>query len=254
MTNAIESISEIRRFNAKGLAEVETRIAALAKEAASVSDLVDLLWNDELTEIACSGVSIPVSVFDPKAGKYDLGRAIVDALDERMVRQLLADEGVWPWLSIVFSGSIFPEKKGVAYVGKLSRHLISTVGGRSSKASHRHLVRGAVNAVFRFGEQARGLMAGPSEHTTYEEQIMSRTERTQLAGSTEFVRLVNVLYFDPAKGKHKPNAAKGKTGSMMRLIDLVGQLETNYDVAAMSAEEMIGILPKREFSRYLKAA
>ncbi|WP_327210369.1 hypothetical protein [Rhizobium leguminosarum] len=254
MTIAIETISEIRRFNAAGLVEAEARLNSLAIGIATLSDLGDLLFDDKYTETAFSGVSIPVDVFDMKTGKYDLGRTIVDALDERTVRQLLGDEAVWPWLSFVFAASIFPEKKGVAYVGKLSRHLITAVGGRSAKASHRHLVRGAVNAVFRFGEQARGIMAGPSEHTTYEEQIMSRTERTQLAGSTEFVRLVNVLYFDPAKGKHKPNAAKGKTGSMMRLIDLVGQLETNYDVAAMSADEMISILPEREFARYLKAA
>jgi hypothetical protein len=254
MTIAIESISEIRRFNAAGLKEAEARLNALANGIATLSDLNGLLFDEKYTETACSGISIPVSIFDVKTGKYDLGRTIVDALDDRTVRQILSDEAVWPWLSIVFSASIFPEKKGVAYVGKVSRHLITTVGGRSGKASHRHLVRGAVNAVFRFGDHARGIMGGPSEHTTYEEQIMSRTERTQLASSTEFVRLVNVLYFDPAKGKHKPNAAKGKTGSMMRLIDLVGQLETNYDVAAMSADQMIDILPKREFARYLKAA
>lgn len=254
MTTVLETISEIRRFNALGLQEAEIRLNALSAGVAGLADLTALLFDDKYTEVALSDICISVALLDPKTGKYDLGRTIVEALSERAVRQLLADDAVWPWLSIVFSASIFPEKKGAPYVGKLSRHLVTSVGGRSSKATHRHLVRGAVNAVFRFGESARGIMAGPSEHTTYEEQIMSRTERTQLAGSTEFVRLVNVLYFDPAKGKHKPNAAKGKTGSMMRLIDLVGQLETNYDVAAMSADEMIEILPKREFSRYLKAA
>lgn len=254
MTTAIESISEIRRFKDAGLERLEILLTAITKDVASVSDLDALLWDDALTEVAVSGVSIPVAVFDAKTGKFDLGRAILDGVDDRGARQLLADDAVWPWLSILFRTSIFPEKNGKPQVGDLSRHMIRKIGGRSAKAMHRHLVRGAVNAVLRFGDDARGLMAGPHQHTTFEEQIMSRTERTQLAASSEFVRLVNVLYFDPSKGKHKPNAAKGKIGSMMRLIDLVGQLETNYDVSAMTAEEMMSILPKREFNRYLKAA
>lgn len=241
----------IRRFNASAVEKLHLTLIALSNGSADLDSLGAFLFEDGLTEVLEPEIMLDPSKFAGITSKYEFGKIFAKQVGEEDVRRLLADDDAWPWLSLLFRETLIPRKENGFYVGDLSRHMIVTLGGRNNKARHRHLVRGAVNAVHRFGELAAGLMDDVTSHTTFEEQIMSRTERQRLAASVEFVRAVNLLYWDKKKKRHRKGAAGGKLGSMRRLIEIVHQLEANYSVASLTAEELMALLPKREFKAFL---
>ncbi|NTF16903.1 hypothetical protein G6L37_00490 [Agrobacterium rubi] len=241
----------IRRFKPTATEQLQQSLLSVASGNSDLEALTQLLELDELTTVIHPEIEIDCSKFEGVTRKYEFGRILIEQVGQSAAQRLLADDDVWPWLSLLFCRMLMPSRGDTIYVGDLSRHMIVTLGGRSNKARHRHLVRGAVNAVHRFGSDAEGLMDEVTSHTTFEEQIMSRTEKQRLAASREFVRLVNILYWDKKKKRHRKGAAKGKQGSMLRLIDIVHQLEANYAVTALTAEEFIPLLPQREFKQYL---
>jgi hypothetical protein len=80
------------------------------------------------------------------ARKFDLGMAVCSAFGQEDTRRLLNEPNAWPWLSLFFCQSTFPQKKGKWFTGERSRHLVQTIEGRKQDQSHRHLVKGSVSA------------------------------------------------------------------------------------------------------------
>lgn len=249
---AIRTLSEIRSFTPEGVKRYTDALVAVTKGDVGIDFLATIAADPELTTIVLSGICLNISVY---ATKYEMGSSVIDQLTAQQVKALLhADNiNVWAWLDAQFRESLYPVKKGKVFVGDVLRHVVLNHGVRSNKATHRHLLRAAVNTVEKFGANAAFLMATPTEHTTFEEQIMSRTEKHPIAGSSEFVQVAKTLYCDKATGKPKRNTAKGKVGSLMRLIKVVGQLDVNYDAASFMADEIIALLPRHEFGKYLPA-
>lgn len=241
----------LRRFNDKGLAAFNAALLGDGgKHCRPESLLESFLDSPEFTEVVAEGVELPEGPF---ANKYEFGKALAEALGPEVVRRALADDAVWPWLSYVYRDCVMPLKPQGRFVGSPSRHCISNMGERSSKSHHRHLVRAAVSTVHRFGEDARYLMGKIDGHTTYEEQMMSRRESLRLASAAEIVKAVGILYFDPKKQRHKRNAAKDAPGSMIRLVEVINQLDVSYEIESLTAAELLALLPRKEFGQWLPA-
>lgn len=239
----------LHRFNERGLAAFHVALSGDGGKHIKPDGLSEaFLDSPEFTEVVAEGVQLPEGPF---AGKYEFGHALAEAMGGDLASKALADDAVWPWLSYLYRDLVMPIKQQGRFVGSHHRHFISNLGERSSKSHHRHLVRAAVATVLRFGEHARCLMGKIDEHTTYEEQMMSRRESIRLAGATEIVKAVGTLYFDPKKGRHKRNAAKNAPGSMIRLIEVINQLDVSYEIESLSAEELLALLPKKEFGAWL---
>lgn len=184
------------------------------------------------------------NVFDDK---FDLAMHIAQHVGKDALPKLFAEPNVWPWLSLWFWRSTFPFEKGLYTIGARSRHVVEKIAGRNQDHSHRHLVRGGVVAVSRFGPYARVLLGGASEQTKMEEQVMSRTADLGLAGSVEFVRLLHRLYWDPKKSAVRKGAKGVGKGSIMRVIEVMHHLDVTFDVQSLKAEQLQELLPQPEF-------
>jgi hypothetical protein len=58
------------------------------------------------------------------------------------------------------------------------------------------------------------------------------------------------LYFDYKKNKPKFGAIpKNKPGTLYRFIDVIQQLDLNYDLYSMSRDEILDLLPQ-EFNKW----
>jgi len=179
--------------------------------------------------------------------KFDLAMYVASNVGTDNLQKMLAESTVWPWLSLFFWRSTFPLEGGLYTIGARSRHVVEKIAGRNQDHSHRHLVRGGVVAVYRFGAHARVLLGKAHEQTKMEEQVMSRTAELGLAASAEFVRLLHRLYWDPKKeGVRKGAKGVGK-GSIMRVIEIMHHLDVTYDVQSLGAEQMEKLLPQQEF-------
>ncbi|MCW4460824.1 hypothetical protein OK349_03835 [Sphingomonas sp. BT-65] len=179
--------------------------------------------------------------------KFDLAMSVAGNVGTDNLTKMLAEPNVWPWLSLFFWRSTFPFEKGHYIIGARSRHIVEKIAGRNQDHSHRHLVRGGVVAVHRFGPHARVLLGKASEQTKMEEQVMSRTAELGLAGSTEFVRLLHRLYWDPKKNAVRKGAKGQGKGSIMRVIEIMHHLDVTFDVQSLGAEQIEQLLPQPEF-------
>jgi hypothetical protein len=248
----IRSLNEIRCFTSEGLERYTDAIVAVGNDEATLDLPAAIAANPEFSTPIITGIRLDIMPF---TDKYQIGRSFIDQLGTHHIQTLLhADNNnAWAWLDAQMREVLYPTKKGKVFVGDVLRHAILSQGSRSSLPTHRHLLRAAVNTVFKYKEDAEFMMDSPTEHTAFEEQIMSRKERHAISGSVEFVKAAKFLYCDPATGKRRRNCAKGKVGSLVRMIEVVAQLDVNYDAASFVAAEFIEKLPRHEFGKYLPA-
>jgi hypothetical protein len=82
------------------------------------------------------------------------------------------------------------------------------------------------------------------------EQLASRKELVTNRGVAE---LATRLYYDPAKGSFKRGAGSDIRGAARRLAALLNQLDLTFYLYGMTADELLGLLPK-EFDRFRSAA
>jgi len=185
--------------------------------------------------------------------KFDIGMEVCTAFVERDAFNLaLNDAGLWAWLSLFMNESTMPKKDGTWFVGAMSRHVVERIPGRLQDQSHRHLVKGAAMAVQRFGTDAKVLLGRPDEQSKIEEQIMSRKADMGLASATEVVRAAYRLYYDDVRDIVKRGAKSTGAGSIMRFVEVLTQLDVNFDVASLEADTILSLLPVEEFGRFVQ--
>jgi hypothetical protein len=181
--------------------------------------------------------------------KYDLGMAICTGLGKPDAERLLLIPNAWPWLSLFFHESTFPQKGGKWRVGIDSRHIVQTIAGRKQDQSHRHLVKSAVTNVLRFDVFATVLMSDIGQ-SKIEEQVMSRRDEPPLAHHVEFIKTLHRLYWDADEDDVKKGASSEGAGSIMHMIDLLTQFDLTFDIASLTVDDFMQILPA-DFQRFL---
>lgn len=209
------------------------------------------LLSDEYSYLLEPGFEVNPRKFGTK---FEMGMEVCTSAGNTILPSLWPTDGLWAALSLMFHQSTFPSKNGQWFIGSPSRHVITRIPGRKQDQSHRHLVKGAAIAVNRFGTEARVLMGGPHEQAKMEEQIMSRKTDMGLASSKEVVRAAYELYYDPDKDAVKRGAKSTGAGSVMRLIDILTQLDVNYDIPSLQASDILSLLPRKEFEKFLPAS
>jgi len=233
---------KLRRFNALGLQKFADYVRAGKRQAAPPPR--ELLEDATCTELF-HDADLDEQIFE---SKFDMGLAVCAAVGTDGAKMLLAEHDVWPWLSLFYSESTMPVRKGEYFVGDAQRHLLGDKTAWSQyNHHHRHLVRGAVQAVAQFGQKARVLLGTPAEHSKLEEQLMSRKVGSGYAYSTSLMDVVNRLYWDGPNQKTKRGAKSTGKGSVVRLVQVLQQLDVTYDVASIDADRLFALLPAPEF-------
>lgn len=240
--------TSVRALNESGLAMFAAYLAS--GPWSEIAPPMNLL-TDEHSQILNPGFDVNPRKFGTK---FEMGMEVCTGAGGLALSTLWPNDGLWAALSLAFHQSTFPFKNGQWFIGSPSRHMVTRIPGRKQDQSHRHLVKGATMAVSRFGIEARVLMGGPHEQAKMEEQIMSRKTDMGLASSKEVVRAAYELYYDPDKNAVKRGAKSTGGGSIMRLIDILTQLDVNYDIPSLQAADILSLLPRREFGKFLPVA
>lgn len=234
---------KIRRFNAAGLERFATY---LSEKYQTSQPPRDLLEDPRYTEAGPVDVELELQAFD---SKFDLGVAICAAVTRPQVPKLLRDDAVWAWVSLFYSDSTMPKKDDRWFLGDRSRHMlgVNKAAWKEYDHYHRHLVRGAVQSVFQFNDYARVLLGGPAQHTKVEEQLLSRKVGASFAYSQPLIEVVHKLYWDGPKGKLRKGAASTGAGSVVRLVEVLRQIDVTYDLPSLTADQLYALLPMPEF-------
>lgn len=235
----------IRRFTSLGLSEFRSYLSQ--GKVTDEPPPEHLLASDKHSEPVFGKADAGCLSVRSFEQKFDLGMHVIQALGSKRTHQILGDPYVWPWLSLYFAPSTFPQKNGQYRIDASSRHVIEKISGRNQDLMHRHLVRGGVVAVLRFGQHAKALLGRPDEQTKSEEEVMSRTIDLGLSASPEFVKLIETIYWDAKKGKLRSGAKGEGPGSIKRLVRNMRQLDVTYDIPSLDAMEIKSLLLPTEF-------
>lgn len=235
-----------RTLNTQGLAEFAAYLGRGPWTAEPPP--VGLLNSDAYSRPFAPEVEIGVRKF---SAKFEMGMEICTAFGNDGI-DAIKDNGLWAWLSLALNDSTMPKKDGTWFVGAKSRHIVERIPGRLQDQGHRHLVKGAAMAVRRFDTEAKVLMGRPHEQSKIEEQIMSRKADMGLATATEVVRAAYRLYYDPDHDAVRRGAKGTGAGSIMRFVEVLTQLDVNFDVPSLTANSILSLLPAHEFGKFMK--
>jgi hypothetical protein len=239
-------MATVRRLTDAGI----TRFTEYLKRIAD-GEVLDppthLLYDNESSESLLGTAEVEPVVLDTKLMAAKYLRRQLESLDRSEVDN---NVGLWTWLSLYFFDQVCPAAAGGRRdPGELVRHVLSPL----SKKYYRHLLGGPCRLLQLHGEFARVFLYGPlPEHGDFSEQLASRM---QIITNRALIEAVDRLYFDStANGAGRPKRGaltRSRPGNLRRLVTVIQQFDLTYDLYAMSADEIIKLLP-REFRRWIE--
>lgn len=148
--------------------------------------------------------------------------------------------GIWSWLSLYYFSQICPTNKaGRRYPGLDYRYILDT----DFRYYYRHNLLGSYIIYLLHGENVPLLLYNPLSQTSkFHLELACRQGFITNKGISE---AANLLYFDDKYGKPKRGAAvtSRRPGTLFRFVDVVQQLDLNYDLYSMTGEEVLKLLP-----------
>ncbi|MCI0361142.1 MAG: hypothetical protein L0211_21895 [Planctomycetaceae bacterium] len=237
-------MATVRKLTDVGIASFTDYLKRVS-EGEALEPPTHLLFDSEASEALLGTAEVEQVVLDTKlmAAKY-LQRQLA-SLDRIEVDNSV---GLWTWLSLYFFEQLCPASaNGRREPGELVRHVLSPF----FKKYYRHLLGGPCRLLQLHGEFARVFLYGPlPEHGDFSEQLASRM---QIITNRALIEAVDRLYFDAkAEGGGRPKRGaltRSRAGNLRRLVAVIQQFDLTYDLYAMSADEIIELLPK-EFGRW----
>lgn len=156
------------------------------------------------------------------------------------IEGLEEDAGLWSWLSLFYFDQVCPrEPDGRRSPGRDYRHILEP----GFRHGHRHLLGGPFPVYRLYKEDAKPLLATKvHQENRFHHELASRQA---FISNPAIIKAANRLYLDDRTGRPKRGAQDSKRGpgTVHRFIDVVQQLDLNYDLYSMSAEALIDLLP-----------
>lgn len=229
------------RLTRRGIERFRRHLAALRSDG-TLPTPVDLLVDAEASEPVDGAVAVPAHpgfTTRLEAARW-LHRNVPDVPGRER------DVGLWAWLSLRWFDLVCPVRGGQRRPGRDYRH-IPEPGYRHG---HRHLLGGAWLAYRLHGEAAALMLCSrPDVENAFHHELMSRQA---IVANPGLIRVAADLYFDPPRIRPRPGAQDPTgtvPGSLRRFIDVVAQLEVNFDLLDMNPAAIAALLPA-EFDRW----
>lgn len=227
----------LRRFNSAGIAEFVRRIETL--RAGGAAEIDDAFVSDsKLTEPIVPEVQIQRPAFKTKreAGAY---------LSERTRAARLVhgddDRGLWTWLSAWHWDAVCPI--GADHARKVLGVFYYVYGHSFAQNRYKHLLAVACG-MHELCPSSRLLLDTPLYSLTkVVECVSTRLFFRRIPG---LLTLLDLLYFDPARGSAKPGLIDTRVvrpGDIThRLPARIRQLEVTHDLTNLNAEQLLNLL------------
>ena len=234
----------IRKFTDEGIDQFRNYLAEL-REGSTSPPPFHILNDPATSEPINDEVQIENRNFETR---LDLARYLDITLANIDSDSIEADVHLWSWLSLFYFDLVCPApNNAIRNPGRDYRHILEP----GYPYGHNHLLAGAylVYTVYALYDELSSLLLYTAPHieSGFHHQLAQRQSIITNKGVMEAAHL---LYFDNNKGKPKFGAiAKNKPGTIYRFIDVIQQLDLNYDLYSMSGEKILGLLPP-EFDKW----
>lgn len=235
MTSALN----IRRLTQSGLEGFRVYLQGL-REGAAAAPPSELLTDSAASQPVGENRRVEPHTF---ATRLDAARYLDAVLEDIEEDYIETDAALWSWLSLFYFDQVCPpDRSGRCKPGRDYRHILEP----GYPNGHRHLLAGAylVYTVYGWGEEISPLLLNTP-------LFVENKFTHELAGRQSLITNRGVmeaacrLYFDRKTRKPKRGAQfrKNAPGTLYRFIDVIQQLDLNYDLYSMTGDEIVGILP-----------
>jgi hypothetical protein len=234
-------MTKLRVLNARGIEQFRGFLQQI-RGGAEFRSSPAILYTDDYSTRLSRTVEIEPRTFGNKfeAASY-LAALLADlpAIDD--------DIGLWSWLALFYFDQLSPADAEGRRRPREDYHYIPST--ESGWHRDRHLLAGPWKLYALHRERARLLLHPPvHQHGAF---VYDLGFRRELISNRGLIEAIDLLYWDAKRGRPKRGATtRERPGNLRRLITVVQQLDFNYDLYGMRAEEILGLLPN-EFASWL---
>lgn len=231
-------MTKLRRLNAKGIDAFRAFLQHI-RDGAEFHASPAILYADEYSQRLARPVEIEARPF---ANKFAAAEYLADLAPPG------DDVGLWSWLALFYFDQLSPVDAEGKRRPREDYHYIPSEAGWHKD---RHLLAGPFKLFTLHRENARLLLHPPvHQHGAF---VYDLGFRRDLITNRGLIEAIDLLYWDPKRKRPKRGATtESRPGNLRRLIAVVQQLDFNYDLYGMRAEEILGLLP-REFDGWKPA-
>jgi hypothetical protein len=227
---------KLRRFNQSGIDAFRRRLSELRQAPATAAPL-ELLEDERLTEVVVPEVQIEGSVFETRREAANYLSMVLQGLRPE---QVAADAGLWTWLSLLFFDSVCPVVDGQRGVRNDYHYIFEP---RNSRHFYRHLLFIAWQ-ILRLAPRWNTLLLR-SRTSSLDKITTEVLKRLYLTRIPCIFEVLERLYWDPERRRPRAGITGNKVtaGNLTHRLPLrISQLEKNYDLVDLNAEQLIELL------------
>ena len=230
---------KLRRLNEAGIEQFDR---FRASPSADPEQLQDILENRSFCDVVDADAGVQPLQFP---NRFAAGQYLNALFEQRPVRGVNTDPGLWAWLSAFYFDNLCPPGSSP---GERARW-VPAVG--DFRKYYRHLLAGPYQ-IYRAHRddpyRAMAVLANPvNQPGDIAEQLASRQE---LVTNKTVMKVATTLYINPRTNRPEPGAAARDNGSARRLADVLNQLDLTWDLYALEVEQLLNLLPD-EFGRFI---
>jgi hypothetical protein len=240
-------MTNIRALNKAGIEALRSFLVELKTDPKLAAP--GILEDPQYTELVADGAAVELREF---SSKLDFGQYITKVVKDRVLeRTLRTSVGLWAWLALFYLDQVCPrDGNGRRKVLRLEKYIPSA--GHIATGLDKHLLFFPWKMVALHGDSAGWILGGQIHEDSKVVRELANSYRRNV--SAPFVQLARSLYFDEIKSRVRIGATTNRAGSLRRLDRVFNQLDLTYDVFGINANELVHLLPKREFARWLPQA
>lgn len=229
-------MTRMRALNSNGIAAFRAILQQI-REGAELDDPQDILYSDEHSHGLPRAVEIEARTF---ARKFDAASYIAGLLTD--LSGAAEDPGLWSWLALFYFDQLSPVDDAGQRRPREDYHYIPATSADSGWQRERHLLAGPYRLYTIHGRNARLLLHPPvHQHGAF---IYNLGFRRDLITNRGLLEAIDLLYWDAKRDRPKRGTTtESRPGNLRRLITVVQQLDFNYDLYGMRADEILRLLP-----------
>jgi hypothetical protein len=235
-------MTKLRTLNARGIEEFRGFLQQI-RDGAEFRANPAILYIDDYSTRASRALEIEPRTF---ASKFAAAEYLTGVMAD--LPAAADDVGLWSWLALFYFDQLSPVDAAGKRRPREDYHYIPSESGWQRE---RHLLAGPYKLFALHRENARLLLHPPvHQHGAF---VYDLGFRRDLISNRGLIEAIDLLYWDAKRNRPKRGATTtSRPGNLRRLITVVQQLDFNYDLYGMRADEILALLPS-EFDAWRPA-
>ncbi|MBN2491779.1 MAG: hypothetical protein JXQ29_13110 [Planctomycetes bacterium] len=225
----------VRALNAQGVSAFRAYLGRLRAGLAEAPPETLLTDPEQSEAVEGAGAVAPQRFRSRLEAAEHLGAAL-DGVSRAAIESHV---GLWSWLSLYYFDQVCPPARdGSRKPGRDYRHILDP----DFRYAHRHLLAGPFGVYRLHGERAALLLCTRVHvENRFHHELASRQS---FISNPAILEAAHRLY-EGRRRRPKRGAQGGRAepGTLGRFIDVVQQLEVNYDLYSMDPEAILDLLP-----------